>query len=96
MSLTHEDVQKIARLARLHLTEEELDVYQTQLSSILEYIATLDELNLDQIDPHIQAGNLRNITRDDIIQPSLPTEDALFNAIETRDNQFFIQPILDE
>lgn len=96
MSLTRADVQKIAHLSRLALTEDELAHFGEQLSAILAHAAVLDELDLSGIDLQAQAGDRRNITRDDVVRPSLSPQDVLFNAAATRDGQFFIQPILEE
>lgn len=96
MSLTRADVRKIAHLSRLALTEDELAHFGEQLSAILDYAALLDELDLSDIKLQPGAGERRNITRDDVVRPSLSPEDALFNAAGTRDGQFFIQPVLEE
>ncbi len=100
MSLTREDVSKIATLARLALTDEELDHYGVQLSAVLDYAARLNEVHLGD---EARAGSAardaqerRNVMRDDVIMPSLPTEDALFNAAAVADSQFLIQSVLDE
>ena len=100
MSLTREDVSKIANLARLALTDEELDHYGAQLSAVLDYAARLNEVRIDD-DPRsgiAGRGSLerRNVMRDDVIMPSLPTEDAPFNAAAVADSQFLIQSVLDE
>jgi aspartyl-tRNA(Asn)/glutamyl-tRNA(Gln) amidotransferase subunit C len=95
MSLTREDVAKIAHLARLALTDDELAHYGQQLSAILDYAARLEELDLTGIEPSAH-GARRNVMRDDVVRPSLSIEDALFNAAAVADNQFLIQPVLDE
>ncbi|CUS03196.2 Aspartyl/glutamyl-tRNA(Asn/Gln) amidotransferase subunit C [Candidatus Promineifilum breve] len=96
MSLSHDEVARIAHLARLALTEEELNHYGAQLSAILEYAARLNELDVSGMEPAAQPAARRNVMRDDAITPSLPTEDALFNAAATAEGQFFIQAVLDE
>jgi len=96
MSLTHTDVEKIAALSRLSLTKDELTHFGEQLSAILDYVAMLSELDLSDAAPEDQTAEHQNVTRDDIVLPSLSPEDALFNAAETRDGQFFIQSILEE
>jgi aspartyl-tRNA(Asn)/glutamyl-tRNA(Gln) amidotransferase subunit C len=95
MSLTSEDVARIAHLARLALTEDELAHYGEQLSAILDYAARLEELDLTGIAPSAH-GARRNVLRDDEVRPSLPVEDTLFNAAAVADNQFLIQPVLEE
>jgi aspartyl-tRNA(Asn)/glutamyl-tRNA(Gln) amidotransferase subunit C len=95
MSLTREDIAKIAHLARLALTDDELAHYGEQLSAILDYAARLEELELTGITPSAH-GARHNVLRDDVVRPSLAVEDALFNAAAVADNQFLIQPVLDE
>jgi aspartyl-tRNA(Asn)/glutamyl-tRNA(Gln) amidotransferase subunit C len=94
MSLTREDVTKIADLARIALTDDELAHYGEQLSAVLDYVARLDELDVTGIAPSADAR--RNVMRDDVILPSLAPDDALFNAAATADGQFLIQPVLEE
>jgi aspartyl-tRNA(Asn)/glutamyl-tRNA(Gln) amidotransferase subunit C len=96
MSLTRDEVAKIAHLARLALTDEELDHYGRQLSAVLDYAARLNELDLSDVPPAAPAGRLINVWRDDVVMPSLPTEDALFNAAATAEGQFLIQAVLEE
>lgn len=96
MSLTREDVAWIANLARLALTEEELQAYQTQLSAVLAYAERLNELDLTDVEPSAHAVARRNVWREDIAEPSLTLEDVLFNAAETAQDQFLIQSVLDE
>lgn len=96
MSLTLDDVAWIANLARLALTKEEMEAYRVQLSAVLEYAARLDELDLTGVEPSAHAILRHNIWREDIIEPSLPLEDVLFNAAATAHEQFLIQSVLDE
>lgn len=95
MTLTVEDVEKIALLARLELTEAEKAQYQTQLSAVLDYAARLNELDLTGVPPTASAVVLVNVMREDVVEPSLPTADALFNAAQTLDSQFLIQAVLE-
>ncbi|MEZ4516118.1 MAG: Asp-tRNA(Asn)/Glu-tRNA(Gln) amidotransferase subunit GatC [Chloroflexota bacterium] len=96
MSLTHEDVAWIANLARLAVTDEEIEAYRTQLSAVLDYAARLNELDLTDIEPSAHAVLRQNVWREDVIEPSLPLEDVLFNAAETDQDQFLIQSVLDD
>jgi aspartyl-tRNA(Asn)/glutamyl-tRNA(Gln) amidotransferase subunit C len=96
MSLTSEAVAWVANLARLELTEAELARYQGQLSSILDYVALLDELDLTELPPTARPIPLVNIWRDDAIEPGLIIEDVLFNAPQQAENQFLIQTVIDE
>ena len=96
MKLTHTDTTHIARLARLALTEEELAHYQEQLSAILDYAARLNELDLSGVPAASPAAAGGNVLRDDVVTPSLPRDDALFNAAATEEGQFLIQAVLEE
>lgn len=96
MSLTPQDVEKIASLARLALTAEEKALYQEQLSAVLEYAGRLGELNIAEVPPTSSAVTLKNVMRRDVAQPSLPTGDALYNAARQQQDQYWIQAVLDE
>jgi aspartyl-tRNA(Asn)/glutamyl-tRNA(Gln) amidotransferase subunit C len=95
MMLNQQDVAKIAHLARLELSEAEKALYLGQLSAILEYAAMLDELDLTGISPTTHAIAQENVLRDDVIAPSLPLEETLYNAPKQQDNQFLIQSVLE-
>lgn len=96
MSLTQSDVEKIAQLARLELTEAEVALYQGQLSAILDYAARLNELNLEGVPPTAHAVTQQNVWREDVAGPSLPMDAVLFNAPKQAQNQFVVQAVLDE
>jgi len=95
MTLTLADVTHIAHLARLALTDEELAHYQGQLSAVLDYAARLNELDLTGVPPSAHAAGRRNVLREDVVAPSLASDDALFNAAAVADGQFLIQSVLD-
>jgi aspartyl-tRNA(Asn)/glutamyl-tRNA(Gln) amidotransferase subunit C len=96
MSLSLEDVIKIASLARLNLTDEELALYRDQLSAILDYAGRLNELDIAEVQPTTSAVTLQNVMREDELQSSLSIEEVLFNAPQQIDNQFLIQPVLED
>ena len=82
MSLSLDEVRRIAVLARLKLSPEEEQIFQGQLSAILEYVEQLKELDVSGVEPMTHAlatGDLPPL-RDDVVRPSLPPEDALANA----------------
>lgn len=95
MSLSLAEVTKVASLARLELTEAERQQYQEQLSAILDAVDHLSELELDQVSPTAHAVAQQNIWREDIVKPSLPIDEVLFNAPSQAENQFLIQAVLD-
>ena len=95
-TLSRSDVEHVAHLARLGLTEEELTRLEGQLNHILDQYAILAELPTDDIPPTAQTIELENILRDDVVRPSLPAEAVLANA-PARQGEFIVVPsILDE
>ena len=84
-------VLKVARLGRLKLAENEVDDYLQKLGQILTYVDQLNEVNTDDVEPMAHAVELRNVFREDEVQPSLPRDQALANAPKT-DGQYFLVP----
>jgi aspartyl-tRNA(Asn)/glutamyl-tRNA(Gln) amidotransferase subunit C len=80
MSLSAEQVRWVASLARLELTNAELEAMTSQLSRIVDYVGQLQELNTDGIEPLAHALEIANVFRADEPQPSLSTDAALANA----------------
>jgi len=94
--LSRSDVEHVAHLARLGLTQDELSLLEGQLNHILDQYAKLAELDTDAIPPTAQTIELENILRDDVVRPSLTAEDVLANA-RARQGEFIVVPsILDE
>jgi aspartyl-tRNA(Asn)/glutamyl-tRNA(Gln) amidotransferase subunit C len=96
MSLTIAEVEHIAELAKLGLTEEEKALYRDQLAAILEYANTLQGVDTSAIPPTASVLPLRNVMRADTVKPSLPREDVLANAPEADAGQFRVRAILDQ
>jgi aspartyl-tRNA(Asn)/glutamyl-tRNA(Gln) amidotransferase subunit C len=93
--LTRNEVLKVARLARLKLTDSEVDDYTEKLGTVLAYVDSLNEIDTEDIEPMVHAVELRNVFRADEVCPSLSRVAALSNAPKT-DGQFFLVPqILD-
>lgn len=95
MKLTREQIAHIAELARLDLTDQEMALYQEQLSAILEYAERLESLNTDAIPPTATVLPVRNVMRKDEPCPSMAREDILANAPETEDGCFRVQAVLE-
>lgn len=95
MVLTREQVEHVANLAKLSLTEEEIELYGRQLSAILEYFAMLQQLDTDAIPPTATVLPLRNVMRADECGPSLPREDVLANAPAVAEGHFRVKAILE-
>ena len=84
--LTREDVLKLARLARLRLSDDEVAHYQKELSAILDYVAQLDAVNTDGMVPTYQVTGLTNVVRADVVKNYGATpQDLLKNAPATQD-----------
>jgi len=94
--IDRETVKHVAKLARLGLTEEEVDVFASQLSVILENIAKLQEVDVSSVSPTAHASRLVNIMRPDIPQSSYPPEVLLANAPEQEDNCLKVRAVLEE
>ena len=95
MTISREDVEHIAFLARLGLNEDEKRMFQEQLSGILEYMQTLAELDTSDIPPTAQVIPLRNVMRPDTVAPSLPREAVLANAPDRESDFLRVPPVLD-
>ena len=80
MTISREDVEYVAALARLELTEPEIQEYTEQLNSILDYAAMLERLDTNDVVPTAQAVPLHNVMREDQVRPSIKHEKALRNA----------------
>jgi len=88
MSISRDEVVHVARLARLALTEEELDRFAGQLDAILEAVGKVAELDLADVEPTLHPLALSNVLAEDEPRPSLPVEDALANAPAPEDGAF--------
>ena len=91
---SRDDVQKVAKLARLKLSEDEVDLFTTQLGQILEYVHILDQLETDDVEPMAHAIEVSNVFRVDSPKDSLPREAALANAPKSDGQSFLVPPIL--
>jgi len=95
MKLSREEVEHIAELARLALCDEELALYQEQLSAILEYFERLQELDTEAIPPTATVLPLRSVMRDDEVRPPFPREDILANAPAAEEGCFKVPAVLE-
>jgi aspartyl-tRNA(Asn)/glutamyl-tRNA(Gln) amidotransferase subunit C len=93
-TLSRADVEHVAHLARLGLTDEELDRLEGQLNHILDQYAILESVPTDHIPPTAQTIELENILRDDVARPSLPREAVLANAKEHDEGSIVVPAIL--
>lgn len=96
MQITKQEVEKVAKLARLELTEAEKEAFTKQLTDILSYVETLKRYDTDGVEPTATVLGPVNVFRDDEVRPSLPVERALANAPEQSDGFFVVPKILEE
>jgi aspartyl-tRNA(Asn)/glutamyl-tRNA(Gln) amidotransferase subunit C len=96
MSLTLEDVEHVAHLARLRLSPAELEKMRDQLSNILDHFQMLQQIDVSAVPPTAQVADLINVMREDAVRPSLPREQALANAPEQQDGMFRVRAIFEE
>ena len=93
--LSPEDVEKVATLARLKLSGEELQQVAKQLDGILDYVAVLDEVDVSDVEPMAHVADVTNAFRDDEVRTSLPREASLSNAPKTDGKYFLVPQILE-
>jgi len=90
------DIDYVSKLANLPLTSKEKVLFEKQLKDVLNYIANLNEVNTDKVEPIDHITNLQNVTRDDEPSPSLSQEDVLKNAPKTYNGFFEVDAIFEE
>lgn len=95
MSISIKDVEHVANLARLELSDADKEQFAGQLNAILKYAEKLNELNTDGIEPTTHVLPIANVMREDAVQPSLPAEKALSNAPEQEDGHFKVPAVLE-
>lgn len=94
MSLSLEDVRRVAELARLEMDEAELAEMQEKLSSLLGHIEVMNELDTESISPTAQVGTAGNVWREDESKPSFTQEEALRNTAASRDGFFAVSAVM--
>jgi aspartyl-tRNA(Asn)/glutamyl-tRNA(Gln) amidotransferase subunit C len=92
MAITRDEVLHVARLARLELSDDEVERFTEQLSAILEAVAKVSELDLSKVEPTAHPLDLVNIWAEDVARPCLPREEALANAPEREAGFFKVPP----
>lgn len=94
--LSRDDVTHVAVLARLTLTDDELDLYTDQLGAVLEHAAAIAALDTDGVEPTAHPLPLVNVLRDDVVRDSLDRDEVLAAAPAVEDRRFRVPPILGE
>ncbi len=95
MKIKKGEIEHIAVLARLYLSEEEKDLFGSQLSSILGYMENLNKLDTEDIEPASHVLSLHNVMRDDIPALSLPGAEALMNAPSSTEKFYRVPKIIE-
>ena len=96
MELTTQEVRDIAELAKLDLTEDEINLYASQLSEVFNYFQRLQELDTAHIEPTASVLPLKNVLRPDVHTAALQPDEVVANAPEAQDNQFRVSAVLGE
>ncbi|MGB9711338.1 MAG: Asp-tRNA(Asn)/Glu-tRNA(Gln) amidotransferase subunit GatC [Thermodesulfovibrio sp.] len=95
MKISKQEVKHIAMLSRLELDEKEIELYQDQLSRILEYVEKLNEIDTTNIEPTSYVIELNNVFREDVVKESLPRQEALKNAPQATEKFFKVPKIIE-
>ena len=96
MPITREEVQHIAALCRIGMTEDDLEKMPQQLSHILELFQVLEGLDTEDVPPTGHFGSLETVMRTDASRPSMPRDDVLANAPQQQGNLFRVKVVLEE
>ena len=94
--ITRDDVAHVAHLARLTLTEDELDRFTEQLAAVLDHASDVEALEIDDVPPTARSFPLVNVMRPDEVGPTLDPGEVLGQAPAAEDQQFRVPPILGE
>ena len=95
MKLSREQVIHIALLARLGLSQEDVEKFREQLSNILENFAVLQEVDTTDVPPTAQSIDLQNVMREDKVIPSYPSEEIVQNAPHLQEGSFRVKAVLE-
>lgn len=95
MEITREQVEHVAKLARLAVSEEEKVLFARQLSSILTYVETLNRVDTAQVEPTSHVIPMQNVMREDAVKPSLSRDEALANAPDSESGCFRVPKIIE-
>ena len=93
--ITRDEVQRIAELAKLRLTDAEVDRYRDQLAQILSHFRALDALDTGDVPPTQHVLDLQNVLRSDEARPSVANDEAMQNAAKSRDGFFDVPAVIE-
>jgi len=96
MAVTKKDVEKIAELARLKFSDEEIESFTPQMNDILNYMEKLNELDTEQVEPLSHPIEQTNVFRNDELKASAQTKDALQNAPDKNEQYFKVPKVIQD
>lgn len=96
VELTTDDVRHVADLAKLKLSDEDLDKFQKQLTDIVDFVGKLQEVDTKNVEPTSQVTGLENVLREDKVKISLPQAEVLKNAKRKHNGYFMVDAIFEE
>ena len=94
MALSEKDVQYVAKLARLEVTDQEVAKYTQQLANILEYVEQLNKLDTSNVEPLTHPLDMKNVFSEDVVVPSMTQADVLSNGPEIQSGHFKVPKIM--
>lgn len=94
--ISTQDVEKVAKLALLHLEPDELELFTSQLAAVLDHASDMQSLDLSGVEPMTRPIPLSNVMRDDVVGDLLDRDEVLASAPSTEDGQFRVPPVLGE
>ena len=92
---SHIDIDYVAKLARIALSDEEKTKFSNQLESILGYIEKLNELDTENVEPTAHPNPVENVWQEDVVTSELPVEEALKNAPKQRQNMIVVPKVVE-
>lgn len=95
MKITSDNVRHVARLARITLSDEQVEIFRKQLNDIVEYVEKLNEIETSNIEPTSHIVPLNNIFREDSMIPSLPRQEMLKNAPDSNERFYIVPKIIE-
>ena len=93
--ISKEEVKKLAMLSRLSFTDEEIEKYQTELNSIVEYANTLSSIDVSSVKPTATTSDMVNVLRDDEVKPSLTRDEVLSNTKDKEYGCFYVTKVVE-
>ena len=95
MKIDKDQVENIAKLSRIRLTELEREMFVHQLNNILSYIEKLNKLDTENVAPMAYTSDISNVFREDKLKPSIPLQDVLINAPATKSGFFKVPKVIE-